>query len=130
MDHEAIYVSEHGRRLLKISGGAQVCFTNSPGRQSQRIQNAADDKVSAPKTLGTDGVELQGVHSPVSLLISKNLFSQNKTDHIQLNRLHYVSKMRRREALWKTINIHKKFLGPNEYLLMLIKHDYSKWFKS
>jgi hypothetical protein len=30
--------------------------------------------------------------------------------------------MQRREALWKTINIQQKFfLGPSEYLLMLIK---------
>jgi hypothetical protein len=41
----AEYVSAiRGRRLLKISRGAQDCFTNSPGRQPQRILNAADDK--------------------------------------------------------------------------------------
>jgi hypothetical protein len=75
---------------------------------SQRIQNAADDKNSAPKTQETNGVQLQGVHSPLQLLNSKNLLSQNKIDHIQLNRLHHLSKMRRREALWKTINIQQK----------------------
>jgi hypothetical protein len=49
----------HGRRLFKISAGAQVCATNCLGRQSQRIQGAADDKLPAPETEGTDGVELQ-----------------------------------------------------------------------
>jgi hypothetical protein len=29
-------------------------------------------------------VELQGVHSPLQLLNSKNLLSKNKTDHVQL----------------------------------------------
>jgi hypothetical protein len=32
------------------------------------------------------------VHSPLPLLNSKNLLSQDKTDHIQLNRLYYLSK--------------------------------------
>jgi hypothetical protein len=37
-------------------------------------------------------VELQNVHSPLPLLNSKNLLSQNKTDHMQLSRLQYISK--------------------------------------
>jgi hypothetical protein len=75
----------HWRRLLKISGGPQVCFTNSPSRRSQRTQNAADGNESVSKTQGTNGVELQSVPSSMTLLNSKNLHSQNKTDHIQLN---------------------------------------------
>jgi hypothetical protein len=48
--------------------------------------------------------------------------SQNKTDHIQLNKLHYQSKLQKREALQNTINIEQKiFPGQNEYLLILIK---------
>jgi hypothetical protein len=67
-------------------------------------------------------VELQYVHLPLPLLNSKNPLSQNKTDRIQQNRLHCLSKMRRQEALWKTMNIEQKiFLGPNENLLILIK---------
>jgi hypothetical protein len=97
--------------------GAQDCVTNSPGRQYERIQNAADDKESPPKTQGTDGVELQGVHSTLPYLNSKNLLSQNKTDH---SRHHYLPEMRSRDALWKTIAFNKKLSGPNEYLLMLI----------
>jgi hypothetical protein len=67
---------------------SQVCVTNSPGGQYQRIQNTADDKESAAKSQGTNGVELQGVHSPLLLLNCKNLLSQNETDHTQLNQLH------------------------------------------
>jgi hypothetical protein len=76
---------------------------NSPGRQSQRIQNAADDKETAQ-----EGAEWnQCVHSPLLLLKSRNDLSENKTDHTQLNRLHYPTKVRRPEALWKTINIQQ-----------------------
>lgn len=39
--------------------GAQVCVTNYHSRLSQRIENAADDKESAPKAQGTNGMELQ-----------------------------------------------------------------------
>jgi hypothetical protein len=64
---------------------------------------------------------MQCVHSPLPLLNSKNLLSQNETDHIENNRLHYLSKMQWRET-WKTINIQQNiFLGPNEYQLILIK---------
>jgi hypothetical protein len=68
---------------------------------------AADDK-GWHQNKGTNGVELQGVHSPLPLLNSKNILSQNKIDYIHLNRLHYLSKMRRREASWKTFNIQQK----------------------
>jgi hypothetical protein len=55
-------------------------------------------------------------------LNSKNLLSENKTDHIQLNWLHYLPKIYSQEALWETINIQqKKFLGPNNCLFILIK---------
>jgi hypothetical protein len=48
-------------------------------------------------------------------------------NHIQLNQLHYLSKIQRQEALWKTINIQQQiFLGANEYLLMLIKSNYGE----
>lgn len=33
-----------GCRLVKISGSAQICVTDSFGRKSQRILNAVDDK--------------------------------------------------------------------------------------
>jgi hypothetical protein len=36
--------NHHGRRLFKISSGAQVYVTNPPGRQCQRIENSTDDK--------------------------------------------------------------------------------------
>jgi hypothetical protein len=36
----------------------------------------------ASKTQETNGVELQGVQSPLPLFNSKNLLTQNKTDHI------------------------------------------------
>jgi hypothetical protein len=72
-------------------------------------------------------VIVQGVHSPLPLLNSKNLFSQNKTDLIQLNWLHCLSKMWSWEAIWKTINIKQQFFhSPNEYLLMLIKNNYEE----
>jgi hypothetical protein len=107
-----------------MSWGAQVCVTNFPGIQSQRIQNAADDKQSALRTQETNGLELLGVYSPLPLLNSKNLLSQNKTDHIQLNGLHYLSEIRRREALWTTVDMQQNiFLGPTDNLLMLIKND-------
>jgi hypothetical protein len=47
-----------GLQFFRISVGAKVRVINTPGRQSQRIQNVADDKLSAPKTKGTNGVEL------------------------------------------------------------------------
>jgi hypothetical protein len=78
--------------------------------------------VPARRTKGTNVVELQCVHSSPVLLNSQNLLHQNKTDHIQLNRIYYLSKTRRQEALWKTVNIQEKnFLHPNEYLHTLIK---------
>jgi predicted GIY-YIG superfamily endonuclease len=46
-------------------------------------------------------VELQDVHSPLQLLNYKNLLSQNKTDHIQRNWLHCLSKMQRRKRYGK-----------------------------
>jgi hypothetical protein len=78
-----------------------------------------------------NGVELQSVPSPQLLLNSKNLLSQNKTDPTQLNRLHYLSKMRRREALWTTINIRQqeKFqaqLRTYALVLLLIKSFVAK----
>jgi hypothetical protein len=116
----AVYAMTHGRRLFKISGSALVCITSSPGRQSQWIQNVADNRVSTKNT-GLNGVELQGVHLPLLLLNSKSLLSQNKTDHIRLNQLHYLLRIWRWEVLWTTINFQQIFfLGPNEYLLMLI----------
>jgi hypothetical protein len=45
----------------------------------------ADDKEPTPKTQGTNGMELQCVHSPLPLLNSENL-------HIKLNRFHCLSK--------------------------------------
>jgi hypothetical protein len=38
--------------------GAQVCITNSPGRQPQSIQNTADNKQSAQGTKGINGIKL------------------------------------------------------------------------
>jgi hypothetical protein len=35
-------------------------------------------------------VGLQCIHSPLSLVSSKNLLSQNKSDHTRLNRLHHL----------------------------------------
>lgn len=43
-----------GADFSKFQGGVQDCFTNSSGRQSQKTQNAADDKE-------TDVVELQTI---------------------------------------------------------------------
>jgi hypothetical protein len=69
---------------------------------------------SALKTQGTNGVEPQCVCSPLSLTNSKDLW-QNKPDHIQLYRLHYLQKKSRREAIRKTANIQQNtFLGSNE----------------
>jgi hypothetical protein len=50
---------------------------------------------------------------------------------MQLNWLHYLSKMRRWEALWKNINIQQKICpGRNEYLLAFIKRIImGKWFE-
>jgi hypothetical protein len=39
------------------------------------------------------------VHLPLPLLNAKNLLTQNKIYHIQLNQLHYLSKMQRQEVL-------------------------------
>jgi hypothetical protein len=52
-------------------------------------------------------------------LESNSLLSQNKTYHVAATQVsQFVSKMRRRKALLKTISIQQKgFLGPNEYLL-------------
>jgi hypothetical protein len=38
-------------------------------------------------------------YSPLLLLNSENPLRQNRTDHMQLNRLHYISKKLRQEAL-------------------------------
>jgi hypothetical protein len=121
-----------GASFSKFQGVLRLVSQIIPANNLQKIENAADDKESAPKARGTNGVELQGVYSPLPLLNSENLLSQNKTDHLQLNRLHYLSKMGRREALWRTINILTKiFLAPNECLLMLNKKIImGKWFKS
>jgi hypothetical protein len=77
--------------------------------EPQKTQSAADDKESAPKAQGT---EWNG--SVFTLLLS-----QNKTYHVAATQVsQFVSKMRRRKALLKTISIQQKgFLGPNEYLL-------------
>jgi hypothetical protein len=83
------------------------------GADFSKLQNAADDKESAPRTQGTNGVELQGVHSPLARLNSKNLLSQNKTDSVQLIRLHCVSKTLRQEELLKT----RKLLTFNKNML-------------
>lgn len=40
----------------------------------------------------TEWMELRCVHLPIPLLNAKDLLRQNKTDHIQLNRLHCLSK--------------------------------------
>jgi hypothetical protein len=66
----------HGRRGLKISVGGQFCGINSPGTQSRRIQNAADDKESTPKTQERNGVELQDVQKPLNY---KNLSKRTET---------------------------------------------------
>jgi hypothetical protein len=57
---------------------------------NQTIQNTVNGKESAPKLQGTNGVELQCVHLPLPLLNSKNFLGQNKTDHLELNWLHYL----------------------------------------
>jgi hypothetical protein len=69
---------------FQISGDALVCITNSPGRQSQKTQNAAN-KQTASETQGTNVVELQYVHWPLLLLNFTILPSQNKTYHKQPN---------------------------------------------
>lgn len=79
----------HGRGLFRISWGAHVCVTNSPGRGSQRIQNAADNKETTLKTQGTNRVELQCVSTPQLLLNSEYILIQNKTDHTELNPFRY-----------------------------------------
>jgi hypothetical protein len=43
--------------------GAQVCITDSPSRQSQRIIKTANDKLLVPKMQEVNRVELQYVHS-------------------------------------------------------------------
>jgi hypothetical protein len=81
--------TSNGRRLLKISGGVrfslrilrQTISKDSKRRKRQRV---------GTKYIGTNGVELQSVHSPLPLLNYKNLLSQNKTDPIQLNRYKYL----------------------------------------
>jgi hypothetical protein len=64
--------TNHGCQLFKISGRAQFCVTNSPSRQSQRIQNAPNNKDSAPKRQGMNGGELQCAHLPLLLLNTKD----------------------------------------------------------
>jgi hypothetical protein len=51
-------------------------------------------------------VELLCVHSPLPLLNSKNLVSQNNSAGCT------AYQMRRREAPWKTINIQSKTFRP------------------
>jgi hypothetical protein len=61
---------------VQISRGVHISVTNSLGRQSQRIQNADDEKESVPRTDVTNGTELQCIHPPLELLNSKNLLRQ------------------------------------------------------
>jgi hypothetical protein len=92
-----------------------------PADNHKRSQNAADDKESAVGTQGTDRVELQCAHWPLTLLNSKYLISQNKTDHIQLNTHHCVPKMLICEVSWCTESIQQIIPGTNEHLIMLVK---------
>jgi hypothetical protein len=64
----------------KVKGFSYLRYTFSR-QKCQTIQNAADEKESAPETQETSGVELQGVHSLLSPLNFNNLLNQNKTDH-------------------------------------------------
>jgi hypothetical protein len=73
-----------GHRIFKISGVSLVCFTNSPGRQSQvskrsRVQRAGSKNAR---------IELAGILvCSIATVSSINLLSQNKTDYKQLNGL-------------------------------------------
>lgn len=122
----------HGHWLFKISGLAQVCITGSPSTQSQRTQNAAHNKKLAPETQWTNTVELQCVHLLLALLNSKIVPNQNQSDHVQFYKLHFLSKVWRWKALWKSINIQQTiFLGPNECKPILIKNAITgSWFES
>lgn len=67
-------------------------------------------------------VELQCVHLLLALLNSKTVPNPNQSDHVQFYKLHFLSKVWRWKALWKSINIQQTiFLGPNECQLILIK---------
>lgn len=95
-----------------------------------RIQNASNDKVSVPKTQKISRVELECVHAPPILLNFKNFFSQNKSNHTQLDNLHCQPKMQSLEASWETVIIQQIiFWGLNEYLQMLIKNNYGEIVK-
>jgi hypothetical protein len=71
-----------GADFSKFQGVLRIALQISPSRQSQRIQNAANNKDLSPKTQGMNGVELHCVHSPLRLLNLKSLFTENKVDHV------------------------------------------------
>jgi hypothetical protein len=101
--------------------GAQVYDTDSPGNQFQRIQNATGSATNNyHKAQGTNGLELQCVHSPLSLLNSKNLLTQNKSDHLQLSWFLYLKNTEAGNVMEYCKHSTEVFLDPNEYLLTLI----------
>jgi hypothetical protein len=75
-----------GAKWSQLQGWTQVSLIALAGRQSQRIQNASDDKGSAPEAQETSGVGPQGVHPPLPLLKSKILLAQIKSNNMKLNR--------------------------------------------
>jgi hypothetical protein len=110
------------------SGGAQLCVTNSPSRQSKRIQNTANDKESPPKTQGTNEVNYSVFTCLCHSLIPRNCLVKTKLTTYNSTCTTTYKRSRGGRCHGKLFNIQQKnFLGPNEYLLTLIKkNNYGK----
>jgi hypothetical protein len=101
----SMWISPHlspptNSKLLNVESTRLLPWSRILSTTSHHIHQSYHWDEIKSRTQGMNGVELQCVHSNLPLLNYKNLLSQNKTNHIQLSRFHYLSKMQMSEALW------------------------------